>query len=1073
MSAALSTSSGRKTVAVLAAQLTRSWGAEFMSGVMDAAEEQDLNVVCFVGGKPGALQSPDPSRISYGLYDLVPSGRFDGLLLCADLAHGSTQDEIRQFCRSLGPAPIVSHAIEAEGVSSFSADNSGGMRAALKHLIEVHKHKHIAFIRGLPGQGEAEQRFQAYREELQAHKIPFNERLVVDGDFSSESGRMAVHELVDERGLRVRSIVTANDRMAFGAMEALQQRGLQVPDEVALVGFDDIQEADSLGVPLTTVRQPFYELGRQSLLALVKRMDGKDVPPITVLPASLVVRWSCGCLPESLDRAIVMSREVALTGRLGNKREAAISALLDAAEIPENHLYARQFGEVFGRTWDVFLASLGEADSSHAFLKMIQACVEGMQRQDRDASHWQNVISVLRKHALGGIQSDAAALRAENLFQQARMLAGELAQRAQAYRRLRIEREEQMLGAFGFSIAPAMSLPEIGEAISKNFPAMRIERWYVMFYSEVSAPGSISAPPPQDYSVLIKYDRNGLEIPETQTRLEQGRLIPRDEATEDRRYSAMVMPLALARNRFGFMWTEMGARDWEIYVRVRNLVSSALLRTMLAQQREQAQREIERLLKDARQRASELAVARDAAEKAAVENARLYEREQASRGAMEALARASRQLSSLGKVEEVPQKILDELGAIIPFDRGLVFLEDVNGVPYLAAHTGLPPNERISELKYQVQTEDGPNDLYDAVARMKEAIQIGDLSAMQGWQQPDWLPLDRSWLGLPLFYQNRIMGMLVVTREKPWAFNRDAALVSKAYAVQAAIALENAHLYDEVTRFNQVMERMVAEKVEELKITYLALEQHDKNKSKFINVAAHELRTPLTVIKGYLGMLRADKSIEDNPLLVKALDGVLQGANRLHQIVNAMLDVARLENQTVVPHIEPVMIAPLLRIIHKEYADDLTARRLTLILDDSINVMPPLLADPELLQKAFDQVIVNAIKFTPDGGQVTVSAAPVQDEQLGACGELRVQDTGIGIDPDNHRIIFDKLHQLGKVEFHSSSRTNFKGGGPGLGLAIAAGIVKAHKGKIWVESPGFDEEKLPGSTFFLRFPLAK
>jgi signal transduction histidine kinase len=679
----------------------------------------------------------------------------------------------------------------------------------------------------------------------------------------------------------------------------------------------------------------------------------------------------------------------------------------------------------------------------------------------------------MRKHALGGIQNETAALRAENLFQQARMLAGELSQRAQAFRRLQIEREEQMLGGFGFSIAPAMSLQEIGDAVSKNFPVMGIERWYVMYYSDVTAPDSISSPPPQDYSVLLQYDQKQFETPQKKARLGTGRLIPQGGAPQDRRYSAIVMPLALARNRFGFMWTEMGPRDWEIYGRVRNLLSSALLRTMLAQQREQAQREVERLLEDARQRASELALARDSAEKAAAINASLYEREQTSRAAMEALARASRQLSSLGKVEEVPQQILEELSAIIPFDRGMVFLEDVNGVPNLAAHTGLPVGAPVSELRYLVLAEDQTNDLYDAVARMKEAIQIGDVGAMQGWQQPDWLPLDRSWLGLPLFYKNKIMGMLVVTREKPWAFNRDAALVSKAFAVQAAIALENAHLYDEVTRFNQMMERMVAEKVEELNAAYTALDQHDKNKSRFINVAAHELRTPLTVIKGYLGMLQADKAIESNPLLMKAVEGVSQGSSRLHQIVNSMLDVARLENQTIVPHIEPVGVGPILRMIQKEYTDDLAARRLTITLDDSIDLLPPLAADPELLQKAFDQVIVNAIKFTPDGGLVNVSAGVMQENGQGACGEIRIRDTGIGIDPANHKIIFDKLHQLGKVEFHSSSRTNFKGGGPGLGLAIAAGIVKAHHGKIWVESPACDEEKLPGSTFFMRIPLAK
>ena len=124
------------------------------------------------------------------------------------------------------------------------------------------------------------------------------------------------------------------------------------------------------------------------------------------------------------------------------------------------------------------------------------------------------------------------------------------------------------------------------------------------------------------------------------------------------------------------------------------------------------------------------------------------------------------------------------------------------------------------------------------------------------------------------------------------------------------------------------------------------------------------------------------------------------------------------------------------------------------------------------MKKALDNVFVNAIKFTPDGGSIFIDARPIQNGHGEFC-EIRIRDTGIGIDPANHKIVFEKLYQLGKVELHSSGRTKFKGGGPGLGLAISAGIVKAHRGKIWVESPGYDEEKLPGSTFFIQIPLAK
>lgn len=1062
----------RKTVGVFLAQISRVWGVEFMAGVNDQANANNVNLICFVGGKPTAISTPDYPSPSYGFYDLVKPAKLDGLIFAADMGHGLKYQEISAFCKAFAPIPMVAHAIDAEGVPNLRADSLNGMREVIRHLIEQHNCRRIAFIRGVAGQIEAEERFQAYHEELQAHMIRYDEKLVAQGDFTPESGRAAIRTLMDERGMRFQAIVAANDRMAFGALEALQMRGIQVPDQVALTGFDDVDEAQSLGVPLTTVHQSFYEQGRQVFEMLMRRMEGESIPQVTKAPTNLIVRWSCGCLPETVQKAVVAPREVAHTGRLQNKRDAAIEALLGAAHVHAQDAALKSFREAFGAMWDAFLASIQDNKGlSDDFLKATNAAIELMRREGLSPATWHNVVSMLRRYALGGISvsNQTTMLHAENLFQQARLLTGELSQRAQALSRLQREQQENVLQAFGFSMAPAMSLEEIGAAIKQNFPAMGIKRWYVMFYSDVASPHPITTPPPENYRLLFEYENEAFHIPREVANLELGSLAPRGKTPTDHRYTAVVMPLSLASNRFGFMWAEMGPSDWDVYLRIRNLVSSALLRVMLVQQREQAQQEVERLLEEARERAAELAVARDIAEKAAIEKEKLYTNEQSRRRAAEALARAARQLSSLEKLERVPHQILEQMRTLLPFDRGVLFLEDVNGVPYVAAHYGMPPKAAVEELTYRAQG----NDLYDAVARMKEPIQIGDVQKLKGWQQPKWLPPDSSWMGVPLFFKDKIMGMLVISRKQPFSYNKDDALLVTTYAVQAAIALENARLYDELNRFNQMMERMVEQRVEELNHALSTLEKLDKNKSAFIQVAAHELRTPLTVIKGYLGMLRSDSVVQNNPSLLQALDGVLQGTNRLHQIVNSMLDVARLENQVLTPHTDQLPVAPLLRLIQKDYQQDLEARRITLNLDESIGHLPPLLLDPELMQKALDNVIVNAIKYTPDGGSVTVSAAVVNDDKLGPCGEIRVQDTGIGIDPANLEIIFEKLYQLGKVELHSSGRTTFKGGGPGLGLAIAAGIIRAHGGKIWAESPGYNEETCPGSAFIIRLPLPK
>jgi signal transduction histidine kinase/DNA-binding LacI/PurR family transcriptional regulator len=1068
MMAAKKSAGARKTIAVLGEPVTRLWGAEFMQGVLDVARDGDVNIVHFSGGKPNAISTPGREGVSYGLYDLLKPGHFDGILLSADLAHGIALDEINRFCAVHASTPMASFAIPLEGVSCIMADNEGGMRSVIRHLIEAHNFSRIAFVRGPAGQVEADQRFRAYQEELKAHNIRFEKNLVLEGDYSPESGRAAARTLLDERGIRVQAIACSNDRMAFGVLEALQQRGISVPESTAITGFDDVSEAQSMGVPLTTVRQSFYEIGARTLASLLKRINGEPAEPYVILPAELVVRWSCGCLPESIQRAEVLPKEVAHTGRLENKRDAAIRALFGAAGIPENDSNRVQYVDVFGRAWDVFLASLRDNDKSGAFLKMIQDVVEALQRNGYDFPVWQNMLSTFRKYALGGINSSTAMLRAENLFQQARMLAGELSQRAQAYRRLQFEQQEETLGNFSFSMAPAMTFEEIGDAITKHFPLLGIERWYVMFYSDVSAPGSVSSPPPENYRLLLQYDEGGFSIPREKSALATGRLVPRGKTPEDRRYDALVMPLSLASNRFGFMWVEMGPRNWDIYVRLKNLLSSALLRTMLVQQREQAQKEVERLLSEAHERAAELARARDAAEKAAAQNAKLFEAEQERRRAAEALARVSRQLSSLTNIEHLPEQILEQLRQVLPYERGVLIMADVDGEPEIRAHSGMPPAADLKTFALKIRGAD----FYRSVARKGETLLIHDIHNVKEWSQPDWLPRDRSWLGAPLYSKENVVGMLALSRADH-AFSEDDALLAATFAMQAIVALENARLYNEVTGINQVMERIVEQRVKELNEAYKTLDQHNKNKSAFIQVAAHELRTPLTVIKGYLGMLKEDAGIASNPLLKQAVEGVTQGAQRLHQVVNSMLDVARLENQIIVPHVEAVSLGLILRLIHKDYLEDLALRSLTLTLDDAIRQVPPLMADPELLKKALDQVVVNAIKYTPDGGSIHISARVVEDERMGKMAEIRVKDTGIGIDPEHHKIIFEKLYQLGQVDLHSSSRTNYKGGGAGLGLAIAAGIVKALQGSIWVESPGRDEEKFPGSTFYIRLPLVK
>jgi len=257
----------------------------------------------------------------------------------------------------------------------------------------------------------------------------------------------------------------------------------------------------------------------------------------------------------------------------------------------------------------------------------------------------------------------------------------------------------------------------------------------------------------------------------------------------------------------------------------------------------------------------------------------------------------------------------------------------------------------------------------------------------------------------------------------------------------------------------------------DLQRTNRVLAQLDRNKLEFIQVAAHELRTPLTVMKGYLNVIKLDSTLQANALLAEALEGLSRGTERLHEVVNAMLDITRIDGVSRVRLAAvPVPLKSVVNDIVRRLEADAENRQLHIGITHAPDT-PAINADPMLIQKALYHVIVNAIKYTPDGGQISVRTRPVRLPSGQAGVEISVSDSGIGLDPEHHELIFEKFYQVGSVALHSSHKTMFKGGGPGLGLAIARGVVRAHGGRIWVESPGHDETSLPGSTFFMQLPV--
>lgn len=339
-------------------------------------------------------------------------------------------------------------------------------------------------------------------------------------------------------------------------------------------------------------------------------------------------------------------------------------------------------------------------------------------------------------------------------------------------------------------------------------------------------------------------------------------------------------------------------------------------------------------------------------------------------------------------------------------------------------------------------------------------------------------PEERRWLqslGVELFIPIRsqalLLGCLALgARGGVAAYSPADVDLMASVAEQTAAVLQNIRLVEDLRRLNV----RLAELNEDLARTARRLEKLDRAKTHFIEIASHELRTPLTHIRGYADLLAETlgEQREADGTMERILQGLRRSALRLEEIVSAMLDISQIDAEALSIYPISIQIPTLIRMAVEPLEGAIAERRQNLIIEP-LEDLPVIHGDLTRLVQALRHIVQNAIKFTPDGGTITIRARSVPREEAGGSAyvEIAVQDTGIGIDPEDQVLIFEKFYRVGPIELHSTGSVKFKGAGPGLGLPIARGIIEAHGGRIWVESPGYDETRCPGSTFYIWLPV--
>ncbi|HRV96906.1 MAG TPA: HAMP domain-containing sensor histidine kinase, partial [Anaerolineae bacterium] len=247
-------------------------------------------------------------------------------------------------------------------------------------------------------------------------------------------------------------------------------------------------------------------------------------------------------------------------------------------------------------------------------------------------------------------------------------------------------------------------------------------------------------------------------------------------------------------------------------------------------------------------------------------------------------------------------------------------------------------------------------------------------------------------------------------------------------------------------------------------------------------IASHELRTPMTLVYGYARLLQSatkETCEPDSPetKVVNLVNKIYRSVHRLNEVVNDVLNIFLIEASSMSLQHQRVNLGSLIKGALDELNPNKNNRALNIELVN-LETIPEIVGDAERLKQVFWNLLSNAIKFTPDHGTImvegrvtTADSELLTSNQSGQAVIIIIKDTGIGIDSSKQFDIFDRFYMIEDITYHSSSKTAFGGGGIGLGLPIAKGIIEAHGGRIWVDSAGYNTEQTPGSTFYVLLPI--
>lgn len=544
----------RLNIAVLLDHLNffgRGYEGQLRDALYRRCRASGHNLVLVYGGaldEPTVLSSADNV-----IFRVLRPDHFDGFIVASALLSTFCGAQgVERLVQKYQGAHLCSVGTAIPGVPSLVLDNTAGMDAAVEHLVREHGCRQPAFLAGTPHNPEADARFAAYRAVLERHGLPFDPSRVASGQFLPALGRLAMDQILD-RGVPFDAVVAANDSMAIGAIQALRQRGMRVPRDIPVTGFDDLTLARLGNPPLTTIAQPFDRFADLAVACIEDQILGRPVAPLTEIPSHFVRRQSCGCghregasptgSRPGRDVQGLTTRVRSLRPLLADILQSGIDDSADAASTLSDGLGAEIAGEK-----DAFQTAVGTL--------LANGHDDGERRRSLLGA-----INLLRNDLTGDVD-----VRLERAFYDALSLVATTNTAAQVQHRLDLDES-------GEQASTAFDLASLRDSLMRALPAAGVKTALLSCVGEGSG---------NELESLV-YMIDGVSRGSRRIRFPAGMLLPPDVRQLERQSTFLVFPLVHEQELLGVIAFDHSDGN-NPYIAFRNQIAVVLRNIRLHQE---------------------------------------------------------------------------------------------------------------------------------------------------------------------------------------------------------------------------------------------------------------------------------------------------------------------------------------------------------------------------------------------------------------------------------------------------------------------------------------------------------